>query len=117
MAAPVQNTNDGTTLGTSEVIADEYIDPILGCRVITALLGTPYKMPRSKIAVGAYGQDWGDAAPTTPLDVESKNERSVLEKMMLQQQLESVATMQRYSQETVSLVDARGSFLSNRGVR
>lgn len=117
MGAPVQNPNDGTQLGTSEVIADEYIDPVLGCRVVSALPAAAYKMPRSKIAVGTYGQDWGDAAVETPLHVESTQERWLVERVALMQQAAAMQGQVRYSQETVSLCDARGSFMSNRGVR
>jgi hypothetical protein len=117
VGAPVQNPNDGTALGTSEVIADEYIDPILGCRVVNALPPTPYKLPRSKIAVGQYGQDWGDAAVETPLHTESTVERWYAEKQFLLNQATGMSVLKSYQQETVTLCDARGSFMANRGVR
>lgn len=117
MGAPVQNPNDGTVLGTAEVIADEYIDPILGCRVITALPPTAYKLPRSKIAVGQYGQDWGDASVETPLHTESTQERWYAERQYLMNQAVGMVELKTYQQETVTLCDARGSFMSNRGVR
>ena len=51
------NPKDGTQLGTADVIATEYISPNTdGVRVNPNLPGTGYAIPRSKIAVGDYGQ-------------------------------------------------------------
>ncbi len=117
MGAQTVNPNDGTVLGTAEVISDEYIDPILGCRVINVLPPTPYKMPRSKIAVGPYGQDFGDASADYPLPTESRAERQLLETQSLRQRFVALTQLQRYAQETVPLADARGHDMSTRGVR
>ena len=62
-AFPPANPNDGTTLGTAEVISDEYVDPgTVNARIEPLLPPGAYKLPRSKIAVGRYGVDGGDAA-------------------------------------------------------
>lgn len=111
------NPNDGTVLGTAEVISDEYIDPVLGCRVINLLPPTAYKVPRSKIVVGPYGQDWGDASADLPLPVESRAERLMLEQAALRDRQYSSIEFTRYSGETVPLADSRGHHISTRGVR
>ncbi len=111
------NPNDGTVLGTSEVISDEYIDPVLGCRVINVLPPTGYKLPRSKIAVGPYGQDWGDATADMPLQVESRAERRALEIADIRSRELGWATFQRSTVERDPLIDARGHAHSTRGVR
>ena len=111
------NPNDGTQLGTSEIISDEYIDPVLGSRRDPNQQPGPYKLPRSKIAIGPYGQDLGDAANDSPLPVESRAERQALEHQSLVVRYEAAQMMTRYSTETVSLVDSRGHHLTNRGTR
>ena len=117
MGAPAGNPNDGTTLGTSEVIADEFIDPTYGGRQDRNQPVTGYKMPRSKIAVGVYGQDWGDASPDQPLAAESRNERWYLEMESLRNRVLTMTSFQRYAQETLSCVDSRGYDITTRGVR
>jgi hypothetical protein len=109
------NPNDGTQLGTSEIISDEYIDPVLGCRVNNNLPATAYKAPRSKIAIGPYGQDWGDAMPDTPLYVESRNERLLVELAGMRDR--GIAMQPKFSAETTPRVDARGHEFTTRGVR
>jgi hypothetical protein len=117
MGAPVQNPNDGTTLGTAEVIADEYIDPTTGGRYLALVPITAYKLPRSKIAVGPYGQDGGDAMPDTPLAVESRAERWILEIESLRHRTASIAQFQKFAMETIPLCDSRGYDVATRGVR
>ena len=111
------NPNDGTVLGTSEVISDEYIDPVLGCRVVNTLPATAYKMPRSKIAVGPYGQDWGDASADIPLQVEQRSLRLLFEQTALRERLLARESLQKWAGETDQLVDSRGSHITHRGVR
>lgn len=115
MPANAPNPNDGTVLGTAEVISDEFIDPATGCRRDPNIPGTGYKMPRSKIAVGPYGQDHGDATPDRPLPVEAHVERRLRELEMLQ--LRDNCPGQRYSFERQQLSDSRGGHLKTRGVR
>lgn len=119
MPAPVQqqNPNDGTQLGTGEIISDETADPSLGCRLDPNLPQAQYKIPRSKIAVGVYGQDGGDATPDRPLATESKQERLMLEQTALRERVMGLQGMQRYAAETISLADARGNEFTTRGVR
>lgn len=117
MGAPVVNPNDGTVLGTSEVISDEYIDPVLGCRVINTLPPTAYKLPRSKIAVGAYGQDGGDASQDNPLPAESRAIRQLEELAAVRSRESTMQAFQKFASETLPLVDSRGHALSTRGVR
>lgn len=112
------NPNDGTQLGTAEIISDEYIDPALqGVKRDPALPATAYKLPRSKIAVGPYGQDHGDATQDNPLPVEGRNVRQLDELNALRGRDAGLNDLKRYGSENVSLVDSRGSHLANRGVR
>lgn len=111
------NPNDGTTLGTAEVIADEYIDPTTGGRINPNLPPTGYKLPRSKIAIGPYGQDGGDASPDQPLPTESRAERLLIEVQALRDRDTANQYIARRAGETVSLSDSRGHDLSTRGVR
>ncbi len=118
MGAPAQNPNDGTQLGTSEVIADEYIDPTeQAVRVEPLLPVTAYKLPRSKIAVGPYGVDGGDAAPFNALPVESRQERLIHEYLAMSTRDQQCISLTKFAAETISYVDARGSHFSHRGHR
>jgi hypothetical protein len=118
MGAPAQNPNDGTTLGTAEIISDEYIDPTeQAVRGEPLLPVTGYKLPRSKIAVGQYGIDMGDATADQPLHTESRLERQMAEIATIRQRDTYVMQMQHYSTEYVSLIDARGRHIDSRGVR
>jgi hypothetical protein len=117
MAGPVQNPNDGTTLGTSEVISDEAIDPNVGGRRDPYQQPGLYKAPRSKIAIGPYGQDWGDATQDQPLAVESRAQRQYAEIESLQQRDQVQHELISYGALNVTLSDARGAHLTNRGSR
>ncbi len=118
MGAPAQNPNDGTQLGTSEVIADEYIDPTeQAVRVEPLLPVTAYKLPRSKIAVGPYGVDGGDAAPFNALPVESRQERLIGELVALRGRDTEAMTLMKFQAEQITYADARGSHFSHRGQR
>ena len=118
MGAPVQNPNDGTQLGTSEVISDEYIDPTeQSVRREPLLPVTGYKLPRSKIAVGPYGQDWGDAVADQPLQTESRAERQALEIASLRERMWAQQSLQIGYAERLYSADARGHDISTRGVR
>lgn len=111
------NPNDGTQLGTGEVISDEYIDPNAGARGDPNLPPTGFKVARSKIAVGQYGQDQGDASVIQPLPVADYMVRREAE----QQELRDIGVRQqsmcRYAFERTDLADRRGNHLSMRGVR
>ena len=111
------NPQDGTQLGTGEVISDEFVDANAGVRRDAQLPATPYKVPRSKIAVGPYGQDWGDASTDQPLAVESRQERQFMELQAVRERSHASLLLQKYAAETVSFVDARGHAMSTRGVR
>jgi hypothetical protein len=118
MGAPVQNPNDGTTLGTSEVISDEAIDPQVGGRRDQYLPVTLYKAPRSKIAVGPYGQDWGDATQDQPLAVESRSQRQIAETVSLTQRDQAQSDfIAAAGFHNLTLSDSRGAHFSNRGTR
>lgn len=118
MATP--NANDNTQLGTGEQISNEAIaltgvkrDPNLP----TAL---QYKVPRSKIGVGPYGQDWGDASTATPLYVESLRERQIAEIAQVQGAAMAVQANYRYAGEgrmDSRTFDAYGRFIDMRGTR
>ena len=111
------NPNDGTQLGTSEIISDEYIDPNQQVRRDQNLPATAYKAPRSKIAVGPYGQDWGDATHDQPLTTESRAERHVLEILSLRERDQSLSLLQRSIGESFTLADSRGHHMTTRGQR
>lgn len=111
------NPNDGTQLGTGEVISDEYVDPSVGVRRDPNLPPAAYKLARSKIAVGPYGQDQGDATPDVPLPVESRAERWALELASLRDRERAVEQLSRSSADRYALCDARGQHLDTRGSR
>ena len=111
------NPNDGTQLGTGEIISDEYIDPEDGARRDPAQPGTGYKLPRSKIAVGPYGQDWGDASEFTPLMTHDAYLRRVHELEFLRDLDEQRSGLTTFAQERFNLADSRGRHLSIRGAR
>jgi hypothetical protein len=111
------NPNDGTQLGTGEVISDEYIDVNVGGRRDEDQPPTAYKLPRSKIAVGPYGQDWGDATEATPLQVSDAVSRRIAELSHMRDIDEQRQAFQNYAQERCSLADLRGRHISIRGAR
>ena len=112
------NPKDGTQLGTADVIATEYISPNTdGVRVNPNLPGTGYAIPRSKIAVGDYGQDHGDACQAQPLHVMDAVARRLREIDGIREREENLGCFQRYAGETINLVDTRGHAMTNRGVR
>lgn len=112
------NPKDNTQLGTADSIATEYISPFSdGNRVNPDLPKAGYSIPRSKIAVGPYGQDWGDANPEQPLHVTDGQLRRRAELDAIRDREEAYAIFQRYAGETVTLADSRGHSMSTRGVR
>lgn len=115
MATP--NANDGTQLGTGEIISDEYIDPALGSRLDPDQSVGPYKLPRSKLAIGPYGQDFGDISNDLPLPAESRYLRQVAEIQQLREREAAALRLCRYASETVTRIDARGHDITNRGIR
>lgn len=117
MGGSNQNPNDGTVLGTSEVISDEFNDPVAGGRVDPNLPPTAYKIPRSKIVVGPYGQDGGDASVSNPLPAESLQQRRLAELQTLRERTHMFLALSRYYGDTISLSDARGHDISTRGQR
>lgn len=112
------NINDGTQLGTGEIIANEQIDANPKVRREPELPATAYKVPRSKIAVGPYGQDWGDASADMPLQVESSAARrmSEMDSIRVEDQTRASYASARYG-ERANLGDARGHSFALRGVR
>ncbi len=116
MANP--NPNDGTQVATGEVISNESIELVGGAKGDPALPTTNYKLPRSKIAVGPYGQDWGDAQVGRPLQVESLIERQTAELEHVRGAFASQQAQSRYSAEAYTTDnDRRGQAFSTRGVR
>ena len=118
MAVP--NTQDNTQLGTGEQISNEAIGVNESKRDQNLPIARQYKIPRSKIAVGPYGQDWGDASATIPFNVESYRERQLAEAAYLAQFANAIPSKYTISGEgkrdTVTY-DLRGRFLETRGVR
>jgi hypothetical protein len=112
------NTSDGTQLGTGEVVSNEAIG-LATPRGDPAMPQTAYKLPRSKIAVGAYGDDVGDAIAARPLYVESYQERRLAEMAQIAAIEASQNDLRRYAAESQRGIhhDARGQSISTRGVR
>ena len=108
---------DGTSLGTGEIISNEYIDPAQGGRTDPDLPPAAYKLPRSKIAVGDFGIDGGDASYSNPLPVDSRGQRQQGEIDDLRNREEQMLNLQRFAYETFSMVDRRGRTFATRGVR
>jgi hypothetical protein len=68
-----------------------------------------YKNERTKIAIGPYGSDFGDAAPGTGLDVRTYQERVALEESMIRDTDCRMATLSSSDRgRRIQLVDARG---------
>lgn len=111
------NPNDGTQLGTGEIISDEYIDPQTGGRRDANLPPTGYKVPRSKLVTGPYGQDGGDASHDNPVPVEARSDRQLQEMMALRDRYDAIGLMVSRTGERLTLADARGHSLTTRGVR
>ena len=116
MATP--NASDNTQLGTGELISNEQIEVIVpkgdSNQPVTA-----YKVPRSKIAVGPYGQDLGDATQAQPLNVTSYLERRELELMGFE---DGYVTLSGFSNSAAENLrgfsfDVRGQGLESRGRR
>lgn len=101
----------GDTIATEELAATASG----GARLKDGLPVTAYKVPRSKIAVGSYDEDAGDASPTNPLAVGTLSERRSLETMDVAARDAASATNVRRCFERSSMSDRRGS--DRRGVR
>jgi hypothetical protein len=111
------NPNDGTNVGTGEVISDEYVDPSTGQRRDSNLPPTGYKVPRSKIAVGRYGDDLGDATADQALEIHSRSARQFEEILALRGRDQGIDTFMKSSAENTGLADSRGHHIAQRGVR
>jgi hypothetical protein len=108
------NPNDGTTLEPSRDAGGDTIsneDQPVGTQRGDGILPlTDYKLPRSKIAVGTYDQDLGDAAHwSAPLPVESKQERQMIELMQIAQNDQNLgARLTSHQFERSIFTDRRG---------
>lgn len=107
------NSNDGTTLnpGVGGDVYSSEDQPVGSQRGDPNLPLTDYKVARSKIAVGPYDTDAGDATFQNPLPVESRRERQAAELAFLKS-----ADAQRYSFSTRSRERVNLQFM-NRGER
>jgi hypothetical protein len=79
--------------------------------------GVQLPLPRSKLAVGGYGADQGDASQDFPLAAESRQARQLAELQTIRERENMGRQLAKLSSETVSLIDARGSAYSTRGTR
>lgn len=109
---------DNTTLnpGTGgDVIATEDF-PVGAQRLTSDSPLTDYKLGRSKIAVGDYGDDAGDAGPHQGLPVQLTRERWALEEMACRaaENALETSTDRRGFASRPTLMDRRGSI--GRGV-
>lgn len=114
------NPKDNTNLGTGEIVASEAIEDEAGFRRDPNLPDSSagvYKIPRSKIAVGSYGKDDGDATHDNPLPVESREERRRMELAALRDREESLLAYCQHHEETPEYIDRRGHHISTRGAR
>jgi hypothetical protein len=117
MATP--NPNDNTQLGTGELVSNEAVG-VNDSKGDANLPIVAYKLPRSKIAVGNYGQDGGDATDANPLPVESLLERREAERQMMLSMSMGLDSLRRYSVEYRqgnATLDVRGQLLDTRGKR
>jgi hypothetical protein len=111
------NPNDNTNLGSGEAISNEYIDPAQAGQRRDIVPNTGYKVPRSKIAIGPYGQDWGDVDYDTPLPTADRHLRRRQEIELLAVCDTGVAVYARNYCERGPQPDLRGRHLDLRGVR
>jgi hypothetical protein len=117
MATP--NLNDNTQLGTGEQISNEAVDTNAPKLDPNLPVSQTYKLPRSKIVVGAYGVDGGDVTVARPLPVDSLLERRELELNALRDRGYGLASLQRSAAEcrNNSTLDVRGHLFDTRGKR
>jgi hypothetical protein len=104
---------DSTTLNPGaggDVIATEDM-PAGSARATSDVPTTEYKLPRSKLAVGSYGQDAGDVTHENPLPVESREQRQIEENLLLVTMDTQRFTLASRGRERVS------SLFQNRGGR
>lgn len=111
--------SDNTTINqglTGDAIATEEVLTQEPQRGDARLPETTYKMPRSKIAVGTYGRDDGDAGPGNELEVVSRQERRLAEETMLAAIDSTQSICQTRCYERTSPLDRRGG-TGQRGTR
>lgn len=112
--------NDGTTVASNaDLVSTEDMTGRPRGTADAPQLGTTagnYKLGRSKIAVGGYGADQGDASFDSPLPVGMRAERQQLELIRVREMDASLYSLMTRGQERVqSIFGARGS--SDRGQR
>ena len=98
------NATDGTTMNQGsggDTIATEDM-PVGTPRGDQNLPLTDYKLGRSKIAVGPYDQDLGDATSDRPLPVESRAQRQLAELAFVRQIDQQRTAFATRSRELVS---------------
>lgn len=79
--------SDGTRLNlgtTGDLIVTEELAVGSSGRATSSLPSSVYKMPRSKIAIGAMGTDQGDATDDAPLPTGDRAVRRMLELQQIQ---------------------------------
>lgn len=113
---------DGTTIAGGDVISTEELtiaaDGVPARpRGASDLPATAYKLPRSKLAVGAFDADGGDVTASNPLPVESRSARQIAELAASQGAELGAASMMTRSRERYPLVDRRGRLTTDRGAR
>jgi hypothetical protein len=113
----VANTNDNTALnpgvGGDNISTEDQ--PAGTQRGDAALPLVDYKMPRSKIAIGPYDLDLGDAGQYLPLPVQTLRERGIMEEQMISARRLALSTLStRSSYERTTSLDSRFNY-SSRG--
>jgi hypothetical protein len=108
---------DGTQLNVGvagDLVSDEDLTGQPRGTSAVPQLGAPnagYKVERTKIAIGDYGQDAGDAAAATGLPVRTLFERQALEEIVIretQNGMNALADARGRSGSRGSVLDARG---------
>lgn len=77
---------------------------------------TAYKLPRSKIAIGDYDHDNGDATSTNALPIQTFYERRMMEQQMIMDRDRNLQGCQTRGKERIDLCDRRGGHVG-RGLR
>lgn len=121
------NPNDGTPLNGGsggDTISDEAFSDNSGVttgasqtpRGLDDLPDTAYKLPRSKIAVGPYDSDGGDAIAVSGLPVQTYYERRCLEDQIIRDIDRNMYAGQTHGKERIGMCDRRGGS-GQRGLR
>lgn len=106
MADPSDNVELNPGTGGATIATENQ--PLYGQRGSSDVPATAYELPRSKIAVGTYGVDAGDASRALPFPVQTFGERQFLELMLLSQLDTARMAQARRGRERIPTLCDRG---------